>query len=505
MIKLQQQLTRNIFTSWAGYGLRIVISFFFVPYVTAVLGDARYGVWVIVFQTINYFVLLDFGLEKALVRFLSKYLSKDNFEQINRTLNTTFALYLGIGSVIIVGAWLTATFLFDYFDTGNSLLADEGKAALIIIGIYMGARFYLLPFSGSLGGFQRFDLANGLNMAEELLRVALLVWLLSEGYGLPALASAILGVSIVRQLLAIVLLRKLHPRVVINLRLCNRQTARDIFGYSKVTFGITLAWLVIFNTDTVLLGLMASTAAAGVYAPGAQLMLYLRNAVNAVATPLTAAVSHLEAAGDMDAIRRMYLKGVRYASYLSFFMATGVIVYARPFIKLWLEPQFAAAAEVMQILAVSGAFFIPQIIGNAVLFGIDKHRYLLRILQLEAMAKIVLALLLVKPYGLIGMAFAAAAPQFVLYVTMYPILIGRAVQFSPIRILMTSVSTGLQAMFFCLPAAILMRLWIDPADWTALAANVGIVTLMGIVGGYFVMEPADRARLHGWLSSSLPR
>ena len=36
---------------------------------------------------------------------------------------------------------------------------------------------------------------------------------------------------------------------------------------------------------------------AGIYAPGAQLMLYFRNIVNNIGIPLIPAISHLEAAG----------------------------------------------------------------------------------------------------------------------------------------------------------------------------------------------------------------
>ncbi len=495
MIQLQQQLSRNIWSSWVGYACRIVISFLFIPFITSVLGDARYGVWVIIFQTINYFALLDLGLEKALTRFLSKFLSRESFDQINRTLNTAFGLYLIIGSAIIVGAWLTATFLFGYFNVENPALAAEGKTALMIIGLYMGIRFILHSFAGSLGGFQRFDIANGLNIAEEIVKVLLMVWLLLEGYGLVALALVILGVSLLRQAVAIVCLTRLHPAIRISPKLFDRDMARQLFGYSRVTFGITLAWLIIFNTDVVLLGLLASSAAAGVYAPGAQLMLYLRNAVNAVATPLTAAISHMEAAGNNEAIRRIYFKGLRYTSYLSFFMAAGVILYARPFVALWLEPEFAEAAEVMRILAVSAAFFIPQLIGNAVLFGTDNHRYLLLVLTCEAVLKLGLSLLLIEPYGLVGMAIAAAIPQLLLYTTIYPVLLARTMKTTAAQIVMASLRYGFPALFVSVPIAIIARLIIPPTNWGTFALNIALVTAAAAVGSWFVLEPNDRMRV----------
>jgi len=320
-----------------------------------------------------------------------------------------------------------------------------------------------------------------------------MVWLLASGYGLVPLAWAILGMSLLKQAAAIIWLKRLFPKVRLAPRLAEKAGARELFDYSKITFGITLAWLVIFNTDAVILGALVSSAAAGIYAPGVMLMLYLRNAVNVIASPLTVAVSQMEAAGDMDGVRRLYIKGVRYTSYLAFVMATGVIIYARPFTHLWLEPEFAEAAEVMRVLAVSAAFFIPQIIGNAILFGIDKHRLLLRVLTIEATVKIILSLILIPIYGMIGMAYAAAIPQLVLYVTMYPVLIGRALSMSPATILLTMVRAGLTAMFVTLPVAIIMRELVTPLGWVTLAANVVAVCIPAVIAGWFILKPEDRS------------
>jgi len=495
MVDLRRQLTRNVWTSWLGYLVRLAISFLFVPYITAVLGDARYGVWVIVFQTINYFTLLDFGLEKALVTFISRHLGQRTFDRINRTLNTTTVLYLAIGSVIIVGAWLAATFLFGFFRIEDPALAAEGRSALIIIGVYMGTRLYLLPFAGALAGFQRFDIGNSLYIIEDIVRTVVMVLLLMQGHGLAALALAILGTSLVRQVIAIVWVRRLYPHLRFDLKQADRATARDLLDYSKITFAITLGWLVIYNTDSVLLGLMSSAAAAGIFAPAAQLMLYLRNVINVVASPLSAAASQMAAENNVDGVRRLYLKGIRYASYFSFFAAVGVIIYARPFVDLWLVPQFAASAEVMRILAIGTAVFIPQIVGNAILFGIDRHRYLLRVVIIEAVLKLGLSLMLIGRYGMLGMAWAATIPQALLYATLYPVYIGRALSLEAPLIVMTMLRSAFVGMFVSLPPAILLSYLLPPDSWWTFGANVAIVCGFGLIGAYFVLDAEDRARL----------
>lgn len=483
------------------YILRVVISLFFIPYITSVLGDARYGVWVIIFQTINYFVLLDFGLEKALVRFVSRHLSERNFAAINRVLNTAFGLYIGLGLAIMGGVWLTATFLFGFIRVEDAGLIAEGAAALKIIGLYLGLRFFMMPFAGSLGGFQRFDISNTLQMIEDVIRTGIMVGLLYSGYGLVALAWSIVIMSVLRQAIAWVWLAELHPEVRLSVRNFSRDQARELFQYSKIALGITLAWLVIFNTDTILLGLLASSSMAGVYGPGATVMLYARLFVNSAAAPLTAAVSHLEATGDRDRIRELYVRGIRYASYFSFFVAASVALYARPFVDLWLAPEFAEASEVMRILAVGSAFYIPQIIGNAVLFGIDRHAVLLRVLLIEAALKLTLALILIEPYGVRGMAAAAVAPQVLLYVSLYPALIGRTIGLPVAGIMLTSLRSGMVAMFATVPPAVMLRMAIVPDSWGSIAVNV--ITVVVIAGGasWFVLTSGDRDRLRGLLRS----
>ena len=500
MGQLGHQLIRNIFSSWAGYVVSVVIAFVFIPYITSTLGDARYGVWVIIFQTVNYFALMDLGLERALTRYLSKFLGRKDFDAVNRVLNTSTLLYFGIGLIVIAGVFLTAIFLFQYFRISTPEMAEEGRKALMVVGVFVGVRFMLAPFGGSLGGFQRYDIVNGLSMVEEIIRFGALIWLLSQGYGLVALAVAIFAVALARQLVAIIWLKKLFPQVRFSPTTADRATAGMLFRYSSISFGITAAWLVIFGSDSIILGLLASTAAAGIFAPAAQLMLYMRIVVNTVGNPLTPAVSHLEAIGDTEGVRQVYLKGVRYVSSASFFMASGIIIYARPFVHLWLAPEFIESAEVMMILAVGMAVFLPQIIGNSILFGIEQHKFLLRVLLIEAAAKLILSFALIGPYGLLGMALATAIPQVILYSTLYPYLIAKVLGVPFSQFALHSMKGAVIALSSTIPVALVIRALVPPGGWPTFAVNIGLVTLAAVATFMLTSDPADRKRFLGYIS-----
>ncbi|RME24498.1 MAG: hypothetical protein D6800_08610, partial [Candidatus Zixiibacteriota bacterium] len=423
----RHQLTRNVLYSWSGYLARLLITFFFIPYITSVLGDERYGVWVICFQIISYLSLLDFGIERSLARFIPRYLGRKDYAGVGRVLNTSTVIYLPIGVLVTALAFLLADPIMGRFSIAVPALRLEGIDALKVIGLYLGLRFALTPFGGSLGSFQRYDLSNLLQVGEDIVRTLLMVWALSLDAGLVTLGWIIVFTTLVRLLVGRLLLSNLYPELTFSMRQADKTVARDLFSYGRVAFGITVAWIVIFNSDGILLGLMASTAAAGVFAPATQLLLYLRHIINAVATPLTTAIAQAETEQGPEEVKRLYLRAYLLATILAMFACAGVFVFAKDFVALWLAPDFAEAGAVMRILAVGAVFFIPQIIGNATLFALDKHRTLLGVLIAEAILKIGLAVVLIPRAGLIGMAWATTLPQVLMYSFVYPALVARKV------------------------------------------------------------------------------
>ncbi len=494
-MSLGRQLLRNIVSSWMSYGVRLAVGFFFVPYIAASLGGEKYGLWTILFQTVNYFTLLDFGLERAVIRFVGKFSGERDSRSVSRVLSTATVIYAILALLIALGTYLVARFFFGLFHVDDPFLLHEARSAFRILGLFLMVRFILNGFTQTLVGLQRTDVYNALDIFEELVRIGTLVYLLANGYHFPALAAGILGASVLRQLGVLIWLRVRHPEISFRFGLFDRERARELFQFSKISFGITLGWLVVFGSDSILLGLMAAPLAAGLYAPATQLMLYLRHIVNAIGTPFAPAVSQLEAEANLRAVARAFLKGTRYVSFLSFFVCAGVIVFATPFVHLWLPAQFMETARVMMVLAVGAAFFLPQILGNAVLFGMGRHKYLLWTLAAEAGLKLALAIPLTLRYGAVGMAVATAIPQILLYTAVYPVIVSRQLGLSAREVIRTLVRNALVALMVTLPIGFAVKLLISPDTWPLLILDIGVVTAVaGFVALRYVVEPDDKTR-----------
>ncbi|MCH7690950.1 MAG: oligosaccharide flippase family protein [candidate division Zixibacteria bacterium] len=492
---LNRQFLINIFSSWYAQAVRVGIAFFFVPYITTSLGDERYGIWVIIFQTICYFYLLDLGVSAALLRFVSKYLGEENFDKINRLLNTANLFYLGVGLVTSVSIYLFAVYFFDVFQISSEAIYAEGVTALSILAILIGLRFILLPFGGSLASFQRQDLVNILNIVEEITRAAVLIYILSLGEGLVEMAIAATVIHLTRHLAGVIILKKLYPQIKFSLKKIDAKIASSLLHYSKTAFGISIGWMLIFNSDSILLGLISSSSAAGIYNPAVQLMFHLRMTVNAIGLPLIPAVSHLESTTDLETVRRLYLRVLKYTAYLSFLTCTCVFLYANSFVALWLPEEFMPAGPVMQILAVSGAFFLPQIMGHSVLLGLGKHSKLLLVLILEVAFKILLAIFLVREYGLLGMAVATALPQFLIYTTIYPFFLADIMKTKWHSIMKEVLMPGIIAALVTAAAALPMMTFLEPASWSALLINGAVILLANLYPALKIIEPKDLDKL----------
>lgn len=495
MRSLSGQLFKNISSSFLSFGVRILLAFVFIPYITATYGDARYGIWVIIFQLITYFTVFDFSVTSALTRFVSKFLAKREFSNINKFLNSAHLVYSSIGVIAFILIYFGGCLLMSYFKVTQPELLDEGSAALIIMGGYLALHFIFSAFASSLGAFQREDIARFTILCEEIVRFGILIYLLTNGYGLVALAWTVLGVSFARHVVNIIILKRLYPEVRFSPGMANRDSFKQIIEYSKISFFIAIGWLVMYNTDSFLLGLISSTAAAGVYQPGAQLMLYFRNIVNNIGVPLIPIVSHLETEQRFDEIREIYRKGIRYVSYISISLLIGIYLYATDFVALWLPPEFSDTATVMILLSVGTVFFLPQIIGNSILFGCGKHNRVLAALFCEATLKIILALYLVPKYDITGMALANSIPQVLIYLIIYPYLFYKAVGFAVDKVLANLSTAFFFSIVFCGLPAFVMKTVLTIDSWTMFIVAVGTSIVGFGIGAFFLIEKDDKTRL----------
>jgi len=494
MTNPKSRLLRNIFSNWLTLAVSAGIAFYLSPFLVHHLGKEQYGIWALVFSIISYTEFFDMGMRQSLARYLPKYYATEDWLNLNRVINTSTMMYGVIGTLTIVSSVVIAYTCVDLFNVSEEL-QDVMSITLIIIGANGAIVFYGMAIT-ALGPFHRYDIANAIAITLKIASTAVIIYLLFKGWGLITLAVITLVTTIVRSVTKGIVLRKIVPAIRFGREYVSRKTARELVGYGAISFLIVIAWLVIFNSQNVIIGIFLSAEAVTYFAIAMTVIQYMRSLVQAIGIPLVPAISHLEATSDLDTVRRLSAKMLRYLYYLCTGICCGVLIYGRDFVGLWMGPGFDLTVEILFILIVAATIYLPQTTSNSVLLGVGKHRLLFYILAGEAISNIVLSLILVGPYGLHGVAMGTAIPQIVVYIFIYPVAYHRVLKASVRTFYVDSLKAGLLAIAVSGPCAYVVRELVAIDGWATFFVDVGITSLVMAAGMYFlVLDNEDRQRL----------
>ncbi|HKM52861.1 MAG TPA: hypothetical protein VJY33_05570, partial [Isosphaeraceae bacterium] len=97
-----QRLTKNAVVSLLGFTVHAVVTFMMTPILIRGLGDRRYGVWSLVESVLAYLSLFDMGILASVVRNAAQFETRRDWRDLNRVVNTSFALYLVLGTLVLV-------------------------------------------------------------------------------------------------------------------------------------------------------------------------------------------------------------------------------------------------------------------------------------------------------------------------------------------------------------------------------------------------------------------
>ncbi len=494
MVSVISQFFKNIFTSTAAMFISIVISFFFTPYLISRLGKDQYGLWTLVFSLLAYMRLADMGIQQSLVKYISKYYAEKDWKQLNQAINSSARMYLFVSGATIVIAIMINYFFLRLFNIPPEYFKTT-QIIVLILGANLALYFASIPFC-SMGPFHRFDIVNYFLIGTRIFETLGIIVLLEYDYGLIEMAAWILTLNFISAAWRYRIRHQMFPEIEYSREYFSMAKIREMMNYGIFSFLIVIAWTLIFQTDNLVIGAYLTTADVAVFSIPALIITQLRNSILTIATPLVPAISHFEALSDFKKIMDIYSKSTRYLYYLSGYFCIVMLFFGGPFILLWVKNGFTDAILVLHILIIGASLTFPQIIANSVLMGVSKHRLTFYILGLEALANIVLSIILVKPYGIVGVALGTAIPQSLIYIFIYPKVFYGAMK-SPVAEFYSNASKSvLKSVLLIWPSSYIISRFITPDNWLKLILDCILVSIVMLAGLFMIiLEKYDKERI----------
>jgi O-antigen/teichoic acid export membrane protein len=376
---------------------------------------------VIIVSLTGYFTVLDFGVNTAIVRYISKYQALNDEKSAVQVYSTSFALFSIIASLVVIATAIFALFFKDIFEV-KSFSWSYLYVVFFIVGVDLALNLVFSVFLGTLRGLQRFFEINVISMSVAVLKNIILVYLLYKGHSLMTLAIVQACASGLKFLLQYFCIKKDYKFLKAKFTSVNKSTLRSLYNYSIYTFLIAIAAKVIFFTDSIVIGARINVSQVTYYAIPAMIMEYMEKFIWAIVGVLIPIISSQEAVGDESKNKQLYQVGTRYTLLLISPVFFVLYIVGGDFISLWMGENYGGpSGEVLTLLLTGYAFFLAQLVAHGILKGISKHKVLAYILCGEAVLNLVLSVVLAPVYGIKGVAMGTIIPFIIVNVMLLPL------------------------------------------------------------------------------------
>jgi O-antigen/teichoic acid export membrane protein len=399
-------------TKYVLLAANITIGVFLMPYTVRHLGTSEYGLWMLVASMTAYFNLLDLGYGNGLVRHVADADARGNTALVNQILSTFVVVYVGLGVLVAIAAAGMVIWV-PHFPRLQPSQVPLARFILAVIGVRIALGFPMTVFGAVTTARQRFALNNIVATVSALVNAAVQFTLLSRGYHVRAVVAGSIAVDLLTYAGYAWTAKRAFPALRLRLSSFNTSLVRDVTAFSMYLFVISIAVQIGFNLDNIVVGAALGTSAVAVYAVTLRLAEAQRNLANQFNTLMFPVVVRYGASNDPAALRQMLVEGTRLSLTLVCGLTVCLMGFARPLIMRWMGPGFDAAVMPLYVLALTGVVLIGLAPLASILLGTGRHRLIAVVSLTEALANLALSVILVRRFGLLGVAIGTAIPVLV--------------------------------------------------------------------------------------------
>lgn len=499
-------LSRNIVTSGINFAVGLGSAFVLLPLMIRGLGAERYGLWMLVSEVTGYYGYLDLGIRAAVTYYTALYLAKGDHEELNSTASTAFWSLSALAGLLALSGWGLARIFPAIFHL-SKLDAHEVEQTVMLMALHIGLAISVDVLASILNGYRRLDAAN---MADIALRVFMAIGTfvcLLQGRGLVALS----WVSVAARLMALawvyIAVRRIAPEVSLSIREVRLSSLRRLARYGVPSLLANLGLQLSARTDLATIGILLDVRMVALYSIPRNLIDYSYQAIRAVAAAFAAHMTHLAAEHREQELFALYRRGSRLCGLAVFLLTASILAFGHDFLLLWQGALFVTGAVTERAdiaLVILAIGFLPRLASNInvqLLYATNRLPFLAWTNGIGAVVKIVLSVLLMRPWGLAGLALANLIPIFLFDGLAVWVYLGCQFQIWNRAFLGETLVRPLLAGAICYLAAAGLRVAFPPLHWAGFLAEAAIAGVAGLAAAMAIgLTREERAAVLRWNS-----
>jgi O-antigen/teichoic acid export membrane protein/glycosyltransferase involved in cell wall biosynthesis len=410
------KIARNSFFQFWGILLTVGSSLILSIALARKLGPDQYGTYSFAVWLIGLGALLsNLGVASATTRFVAEYMGSGDRRGLQWVVRATLRgrIFVAVPMALIM------------IPVAMVLVGDRsGTERFYPLLISLGLVPYALhqAFQGTLKGFQRYDYSTFALVLGLLLKAVIAVALVWLGYGILHLLTLEALVWALAAVLGFLFLRRLVQGPFSKPDSGQSQEAKkNLTRYAAIaSFLILVDFIINDRSEMFFLGLFRPDADVGYYslafAMSAYPIMLIPGALGSVLMPI---ISEQFGRGDSTRLEAIYRTSARYLMMLSFPLAAGGIVMARPLVLALFGSEYTAMVVPTQILFAARSTFAVSMATSSVIWGTNRPQFFLFLSIFLVPVNIIACLLLIPLFGMEGAALAQLAGGPALVATLW--------------------------------------------------------------------------------------
>jgi O-antigen/teichoic acid export membrane protein len=453
-------IVRNVLSNWLGFAVSIVVSFFLAPFVVRHLGDTGYGVWALTMSLTGYLGLLDLGVRGAVTRYVAKFHAQEAHTNTSKVVSSALAIFLAAGAAAIILSVGIAAPALKYVKIPPAF-QFAARVVIVLTGVSIAVSLVSGVFGGIVAALQRQELANAIEILSALCRTIAIISVLHHGNGLISLAIIQLCFGVLTGLAYVVVATRLYPEFRIDFSECDKEHLKLIMSFSVYAFLIQVSTFLIIYTDSVVIGIFLPVSAVTFFAIAGNLTNYSRSLLGGITTAAAPMASALEAKGHTEELKRVLLKGTRYATMVFLPIGISFLIRGSSFIGLWMGRSYAAlSGEVLSVLTIALLFSAGNGVAGSITLGISRHKGIVPVALAEGLCNLVLSITLIRHYGIVGVALGTAIPNLAVHIIFWHLYIRHVYRISVLKYAFSTwIRPGLAALPFAFCTYFVQKWW----------------------------------------------
>ena len=417
----QRLIVRGVYVGYIYLFSLGLSGFLMTPVMLSYLGQSAYGLWAAFNSIIGYLMLFNFGMNAASIKYTAEYRALTDQETLNKILSSVFVGLAILGLLIVLVSAGLSPLLPRVFAVPKDLV-KAGSIAFMILGSTVGLRLVGSVFGNVIYGYQRVDVLKAFGIVQLVANALFTVAFLHLGFGLIGVALAVLLSFLMLTALHLSYVRHSSPEIKIQPRLASVRIFKQIAPYSIRSFFLGLTSQILYQTDSIIIGVFLGTALVTPYAVAFTLLFTVKYLFTIIPETVFPRFSQLYTQGNMDELRRLYLRATKIP--IAIMVPVGLFLGFRgqQFIGLWVGEENFVGMDVLTVLIAMQFVHAYTGAGAVLLQGIGNNKGLTYSEMINAALNLLLSIILVRTMGVLGVALGTIAAHLMTSSWVVPLL-----------------------------------------------------------------------------------